>query len=159
MKVKEVTINSHAVPKAKGYIGMVDPKISACQDCKVCELYCALVHEGACGAELNRIWEVSETFSGDYFVRTCKQCISPSCMAACPVGAIQVDEATGARFVNEDLCTGCKLCIKACPFDPAPINFNSVKKKAVMCDLCKDRLEGPICVQLCPTMCLELKKY
>jgi Fe-S-cluster-containing hydrogenase component 2 len=159
MKVKQVTIDSRPVPKAMGHIGMVDPKISVCQDCKVCELYCAAVHEGACGLELNRIWEVRNPFRGEYYVLTCKQCISPSCMAACPVKAILVDEKTGARYIDQDLCTGCKLCIQACPLDPPRINFNSVKKKAVMCDLCKDREEGPVCVQMCPASCLELKKY
>lgn len=159
MKVKEVTIDSRPVPKSRGYIDMVDPQVSGCQDCKVCEMYCALVHDGACGAELNRLWQISDTFRGKYYVLGCKQCISPSCMAACPKQAIVVDERTGARFINEELCNGCKLCIQACPLEPPRINFNSVKKKAVMCDLCKDREEGPVCIQMCPTTCLELKEY
>lgn len=150
---------SNSIPKAVGYVSMVDPEISVCQDCKVCELYCAAVHEGACGAELNRIWESSDTFKGEYFSYSCKQCIAPSCLAVCPTQAIYIDEKTGARCIDPEKCSGCKLCIKACPMDPPRINFNSIKKKAVKCDLCKDRPEGPACVQMCPTMCLELKKY
>jgi Fe-S-cluster-containing hydrogenase component 2 len=159
MKSKEVIIDSSPVPKAKGWIGMVDPGISVCQDCKVCEMFCALIHEGACGPELTRIWEVSDPFRGEYYVLTCKQCLSPACMAACPVQAIMIDEGTGARYIDQEKCTGCKLCMAACPLDPPRINFNSVKKKAIMCDLCKDRPEGPICVEMCPRMCLELKEY
>ncbi|MDD4678570.1 MAG: 4Fe-4S dicluster domain-containing protein [Tissierellia bacterium] len=152
-------MKENRVPKAKGYITMTDPKIAACQDCKVCELFCSLTHDGSCGAELNRIWESSDIFAGEYFTYSCKQCISPSCLDACPTGAIYVDEKTGARCINEKICIGCMSCIRACPLDPPRINFDSINKKAKKCDLCKDREEGPACVQMCPTMCLQLKKY
>ncbi|MBU3948705.1 MAG: 4Fe-4S dicluster domain-containing protein [Proteobacteria bacterium] len=146
-------------PKAMGYISMVDPKESVCQDCRSCEMYCAAVHDAACGLELNRIWESRDPFRGEYFAYSCKQCIAPSCVAACPEDAMYIDEKTGARCIDEEKCNGCAACIKACPVEPPRINYNSVKKKAVKCDLCKDRPDGPVCVQMCPTMCLTLKKY
>ncbi len=146
-------------PKAMGYISMVDPKESVCQDCRSCELYCAAVHEAACGLELNRIWESRDPFRGEYFAYTCKQCIAPSCVEACPEDAMYIDKKTGARCIDEEKCNGCQKCIRACPVEPPRINYNSVKKKAVKCDLCKDRADGPVCVQMCPTLCLTLKKY
>lgn len=145
--------------KAIGYIAMVNPQISVCQDCRNCELYCAAVHDQACGLKLNRIWQTRDVFHGEYHVLTCKQCIAPSCMVACPVDAFFIDSKTGARCIDAEKCTGCGECIDACPLDPPRINFNDVKNVAIKCDLCKDRLEGPACVQICPTMCLELKKY
>lgn len=145
--------------KAKGYIGMTDPSVAACQDCKVCELFCAATHDGACGSELNRLWESSDIFAGEYITYSCKQCLAPSCMDACMVEAIYIDEATGARCIDAEKCIGCKACIKACPLDPPRINFDSINKKAKKCDLCKDREDGPVCIQMCPTMCLQLKKY
>ena len=152
------SVGTVPLKKAKGYIAMVDPDLSACQDCKICELYCASVHDGACGTELNRIWEFSDPLSGTYFAYSCKQCTTPSCMAACPTGAIYIDEGTGARCIDEKKCNGCKACIRACPLEPPRINFDSVNKKAKKCDLCKDREEGPVCVQMCPKECLVLKK-
>ncbi|MEL7656697.1 MAG: 4Fe-4S dicluster domain-containing protein [Bacillota bacterium] len=147
------------VQKATGFIAMTEPNIAACQDCKVCELFCATIHDAACGSELNRIWQHSDVFAGEYFTYSCKQCISPSCLEACPTNAIYVDEKTGARCIDEEKCIGCKACIKACPLDPPRINFDSINKKAKKCDLCKDRPEGPLCIEMCPTQCLVLKKY
>jgi len=146
-------------PKAKGYIGMVDPKIAVCQDCRVCETHCAAVHDHACGLTLNRIWQTRDVFHGEYGILACKQCIAPSCVAVCPVDAFYIDKKTGARCIDLEKCTGCMECIDACPLEPTRINFDDVRNVAIKCDLCKDRPEGPACIQFCPTMCLELKKY
>lgn len=136
---------------------MVDPSVSTCQDCRTCELYCAAYHDGASGLELNRLWQTRNIFRGEYGVLTCKQCLSAPCMAACPRDAISEDAESGAKIINPELCNGCKLCIKACPCEPPRINFNSLEKKALKCDLCAGRPGGPICVEKCPTMCLEIK--
>jgi Fe-S-cluster-containing hydrogenase component 2 len=137
---------------------MVAPEISVCQDCGLCELVCATAHDGACGPTLRRLWLKRNPFISEYIVLTCPQCQAPSCMAACPVDAIFIDSKTGARCIDAAKCTGCKDCIEACPLDPPRINFDDVKDVAIKCDLCKDRADGPACVQYCPTMCLELKK-
>lgn len=146
-------------PMAKGYIGMTDPTVATCQDCRNCEMNCAVVHDHACGLTLNRIWQTRDVFHGEYGILACKQCIAPSCMAACPVDAFYIDKKTGARCIDTEKCTGCMECIKACPLDPPRINFDPVRNVALKCDLCKDRPDGPVCVQFCPVMCLELKKY
>ena len=36
------------------------------------------------------------------------------CQKACPVGAIQIDRPKN-QFLLEDVCTGCGLCVQACP--------------------------------------------
>ena len=47
---------------------------------------------------------------------TCRQCHHPvPCAEACPVQAIVADPATGARRVDPARCTGCRLCLNACP--------------------------------------------
>ena len=47
---------------------------------------------------------------------TCTQCDEAWCLHACPVEAITVDKATGAKVVSESTCVGCKVCTIACPF-------------------------------------------
>ena len=47
---------------------------------------------------------------------TCTQCDEAWCLHACPVEAITMDTATGAKVVNEATCVGCKVCTIACPF-------------------------------------------
>ena len=67
-------------------------------------------------------------------------------MKACPVDAIVVNLATGAKDVLEDRCVGCKVCTIACPF--GTIEFNPESGKVDKCDLCDG---DPQCVTACPT--------
>jgi Fe-S-cluster-containing hydrogenase component 2 len=67
-------------------------------------------------------------------------------MHACPVDAIKMDKATGAKVVNEATCVGCKVCTIACPF--GTFNYNSATGKVIKCDLCGG---DPECAKACPT--------
>jgi Fe-S-cluster-containing hydrogenase component 2 len=67
-------------------------------------------------------------------------------MRACPVDAISVDMATGAKVVSDDKCVGCKVCTIACPF--GTINYSQATGKVVKCDLCGG---DPQCAAACPT--------
>ena len=148
------------IPKAIGHIVQVSVDESACSSCGTCELVCATVHEGAASPSLRRIWIDRFPFEARYIALTCQQCDYPECYFACPLKdeALCIDSATGARYINMDRCTGCKLCIEACPFDPPRVNFDADGNVAVMCDLCKDRAGGPACVEFCPTQCITLKE-
>jgi len=49
-------------------------------------------------------------------------------------------------FINDDLCTGCRKCLKVCQFNA--LGFNSSKKMAVMnkencygCGICRSMCE------------------
>ena len=77
---------------------------------------------------------------------TCTQCDEAWCLHACPVEAIKLDAATGAKIVLEDVCVGCKVCTIACPF--GTINYVQDTGKVQKCDLCGDH---PACVEACPT--------
>lgn len=55
--------------------------------------------------------------------------------------------------VIEDKCTGCKICILACPF--GNMIFSSEKKKVENCDFCDGE---PECVGICATKALEFKE-
>ena len=87
----------------------------------------------------------------------CKQCENPSCMAACPVGAIHKRDDK-LIFIDENSCIGCRECVLACPFGAvrmAPVADGRVM--ATKCDLCVDTKAGtPACVKGCPKKALTL---
>lgn len=146
------------IPKAIGHIVQFPAEATACSSCGTCEVVCATVHEGAASPSLRRIWLDRYPFEARYIALTCQQCDSPECYFACPLKdeALCIDSTTGARYIDEDNCTGCRSCIDACPFDPPRINFDDDRNIAIKCDLCKDRANGPACVEFCTTKCLIL---
>ena len=88
----------------------------------------------------------------------CMHCSDAGCMKACPVpGAITRDD-NGAVVINQGLCTGCKYCVFACPFDIPRYDAGNAEgsgaDKAFKCTMCFDR-QGlgmePACTKTCPT--------
>jgi Fe-S-cluster-containing hydrogenase component 2 len=75
---------------------------------------------------------------------------------------MNIDSRTGARYIDNEKCIGCGRCVAVCPLMPEKqvIRFKSEKEKKLFfkCDLCKDRVEGPICVQNCPALALVYSK-
>jgi Fe-S-cluster-containing hydrogenase component 2 len=71
-------------------------------------------------------------------------------MNACPVNAIAIDPATGAKVVIEPLCVGCHLCTIACPF--GTVFTLPTTDKAAKCNLCGG---DPACAHACPTAAIE----
>ena len=132
---------------------------NACLACRECEVVCSLYHEGECNPALSRIQITFDDFvPGFPSLSVCKQCDWPACYYACAdvlgESAIEIDPVTGARFINESKCIGCGACLRACPLTPEMpvIYYKMVNSKRVYfkCDLCKDRAEGPLCVEICP---------
>ena len=122
-----------------------------CAGCGVCGLMCTFYHEKEYGHSLARNELVRDPFNADYTFHVCQQCISPNCYFACPKKdvALCVDKKTGVKYVNTVECLGCGSCSSACPFTPPRANVHPVKKVSFMCDLCRDRKDGPICVEYC----------
>jgi Fe-S-cluster-containing hydrogenase component 2 len=117
-----------------------------CTGCKQCELACSWVQTGTFqpSRSLIRVHVFDEQAS--YAPYACVQCDEAWCMHACPVNAIDVDEATGAKIVIDEACVGCKLCVIACPF--GTIFFDKPAETAAKCDLCAG---DPACAHACPT--------
>ena len=144
-------------PPAEGRIAHVSLDKTVCIGCGTCELVCALTHDGASGPSLRRLWLVTANFKGASYVLSCHQCSAPECYFACPYEALNIDPKSNARYIDPDACQGCQACIESCPLDPPRINFDPNRSIALKCDLCKDRDNGPACVEFCPQKALTLK--
>ncbi len=80
----------------------------------------------------------------------CNHCGSPPCVPVCPTGASHKGE-DGLVAIDQSICTGCKACMAACPYDSRFLNANGVASK---CTFCYPRVEkglAPFCVSQCPS--------
>ena len=135
-----------SVEPSKGVL-VVDADL--CTGCMNCMYACTLNKDGVASPELARIQLSTYTCQEfDCVSLPCQQCVDPQCLRYCPTGALHVDETTGARVINENLCIGCQECIKHCVYDPPRIRYDAVKHKSTKCDLCGG---DPQCVICCPT--------
>jgi len=85
----------------------------------------------------------------------CKQCQNAECLTACHLGVLYIDEHNGARVIDEKTCTGCQDCLKACPYTPSRIRYNTGKVVCVKCDLCGG---APQCVKCCQEDALSFEE-
>lgn len=148
----------YAIEASEGYL-LIDSK--KCGGFESCMLACSLVHEGRESLALSRI-QIAKNALAPYPYDTaqlqCRQCPYPSCVEACPVGAMHVDPATKVRLVDEGKCIGCERCVTACPFTPSRVQWNFESKHAQKCDLCKNTPHwnhegGPQGEQACVRVC------
>jgi len=76
-------------------------------------------------------------------------------MAACPFNAIESD-AAGIVYIVEERCDSCGICQDSCSYDV--IASHQEIAAYFKCDLCRERKEGPMCVEVCPTGALSLRR-
>ena len=107
---------------------------------------CSYENEGMFNPSKSRIKVFTFHDQGRFAPYTCTQCAEAWCMKACPVGAIQIDKATGAKVIVDARRVGCKVCTIACPF--GTVNYNVATGKVIKCDLCGG---DPACASACPT--------
>lgn len=113
-----------------------------CIGCRMCEAICSLVHYGAIGISHARLKVLR--YDNDAFFNpvVCMQCEVPHCASVCPEKAITKNAKTGVVKVSKSKCTGCKMCLTACPFGA----MNFIDDVATKCDLCGGK---PFCVEFC----------
>ena len=135
---------------------------SLCAGCSTCEIACTLTHDGLVSPSYKRIFlKQAETTSMIHTILSCQHCSDHPCYEKCPQKdkAMCIDEK-GIVYIVEENCIGCGLCVKACKYEIPRINMvkdaDRKKRKAKKCDLCREREEGPACVQWCPWKCLGM---
>lgn len=134
-------------------IGHVNHLSYVCAGCRICEITCTLTHEGKIQPTLARNIVHKDVQSGDVtHVLYCQQCEDPHCLRACPTGALHVDEQTGARVIDQNVCIGCQSCLNACIYAQggqgvSRIKYNAETNTCFKCDLCGG---DPQCVKYCP---------
>ena len=83
----------------------------------------------------------------------CMHCDEPSCVSACPVGAMKKSKE-GPVVWNGKVCIGCRYCITACPFYVPAFEYSSAFDPRIQkCFMCYQRIkEGfvPACAEACP---------
>lgn len=138
-------------------------KVDKCLGCKSCEIACAVAHStsGDLFNAVNEFGALSSrkkvyAFSGKNYPVSCKQCDDPQCVRVCMSGALAVDPHEKNVVYDEARCVGCWMCVMACPY--GAIKPDKKSKKAVRCDLCKDK-EEPQCLKACPTKAITRTSF
>jgi Fe-S-cluster-containing dehydrogenase component len=127
-----------------------------CWGCKTCEVACKQENRAAEGVKLVEVQEIGPKVENDhlefsFFVNVCRQCDDPPCVDACPEEAI-LQKTDGIVFLNDDLCTGCRLCLDACPYEV--IAYNHEKGTAQKCNLCQHRVDHGLLPACADNICL-----
>ncbi|HOI95693.1 MAG TPA: 4Fe-4S dicluster domain-containing protein [Syntrophobacter fumaroxidans] len=153
------------ITEQAGGLVVADP--TRCVGCRRCELACTEFNDGKSSPGTARIKVRRNLNFGPAGLYTgqctdgnwgsglivqdfCKQCPHPvPCADACPNAAIEVKPPVNVRVVNPDRCTGCKVCLKACPWEM--ISFDPETNKATKCFFCDGK---PKCVEACPAEAL-----
>ena len=115
-----------------------------CTGCQLCELVCAVSHDGISNPARSRIRVVKWEAEGLYIPMSCQQCQDAPCLNVCPVKAISRNAELERVVVDYDVCIGCRSCVSACPF--GAMIFNPTDRKVFKCDLCDG---DPQCVRFC----------
>ena len=83
-----------------------------------------------------------------YLPRLCEHCLNPTCVAACPSGAIYKREEDGIVLIDQEKCRGWRMCVSGCPYKKIYYNWNTGKSEK--CIFCYPRIEAGQ-----PTVCSE----
>lgn len=135
-----------------------------CWGCKTCEVACKQENNLPGGQKLIDVVEegprqIEGRWRYLFRVQRCRHCEDPSCVEACPTGAI-VKRQDGIVILSEGDCSGCGFCLEACPF--GAIIWDETKNTARKCNLCHHRVdEGllPACADnVCLAHCIHFKQ-
>jgi anaerobic dimethyl sulfoxide reductase subunit B (iron-sulfur subunit) len=159
---------SPVVKPSRSGATVVAVDLNACMACLSCEVECGAAHlvgttegsRGLSGVAVGKMLEHArfhvETVGTHCVPVRCRQCEDPTCVRACPTGAIAKLGPGGAVVIDDRKCIGCRNCLLACPF--GSIYVNGETNMVVKCDQCAGIVnegEDPVCVRSCPQGALK----
>jgi len=146
--------------------------VNECSGCYQCQIVCKDEH---CGndwtpyakpqPEWGHYWgKMNETERGHiphvkvaHVFVPCQHCYDAPCIKDCPVTAIYT-RPDGLVIIDPKKCTGCQLCIDACPY--GAIYYNTQIQIAQKCTGCAHLVDrkvhfAPRCADACPHRAIE----
>ena len=140
-----------------------------CVGCQQCQVACQQAHNLPADKTQRALCAVSPSVVKVVNVSTdptqptpkpvkwqCMNCVNPSCVAACTVGALQ-KRPDGPVVYDSSRCIGCRYCMYACPFGVPTFEWDKQFSLIVKCDGCAERRDQgkpPACVEACPAKAL-----
>ena len=79
------------------------------------------------------------------------------CVAKCQFGALTMNPVTGLPEVDEDKCTACGACAKACPRGIIEIRLKGPKGRRMVV-LCNNKDKGAVANKVCKAACIGCGK-
>lgn len=79
------------------------------------------------------------------------------CVAKCQFGALTMNPITGLPEVDEDKCTACGACAKACPRGIIEIRLKGLKGRRMVV-LCNNKDKGAVANKACKAACIGCGK-
>jgi len=144
-------------------LGMVIDQ-ERCIGCEACSIACRLENnsmgywiriETQGGKEKDTPKGVFPDLTLNFLPKLCNHCLNPPCVDVCPVNALQKRE-DGPVILDQGLCTFCKACANACPYNV--IYVNEKEELIEKCNLCVHRIDKglePFCVICCEGQALH----
>lgn len=124
-----------------------------CIGCRACEIACKNENHTPVGLNWRKVQKITPEL---HLSISCNHCDSPECFRVCPEGAF-TKRKDGIVQIDQNLCTGCKLCVSACPYG-AP-QYDAETHKVSKCQMCYPRQDIGIataCVEACTTGALKI---
>ena len=169
--------NKPPIPTA---VGMLYDS-TLCVGCQACVAECQRLNKNALNPKGDPIWSNNDKLTpytnniiqvwrdgtgvnkdqlengSAYIKKQCMHCVDPNCVSVCPVSALKKHPVTGIVMYDPDVCTGCRYCMVACPFDVPKYDYDNPFGAIHKCELCNqkgleriDQGKLPGCVEVCP---------
>lgn len=79
------------------------------------------------------------------------------CERACAFGAIRINPSTGLPEVDEEKCTACGACVRACPKNIIELRYKGPKNRRIFVS-CVNKEKGGIARKACTNACIGCSK-
>lgn len=146
--------------------------LSICNGCYACHVACKDEHVANDWSpiakpqpDVGQFWlKIDEQVRGTipkvkvaYRPHICMHCDNPSCITGCPTEGAIYKREDGLVIIDPAKCTGCKLCVDACPYEVIYFNedLNLAQKCTGCAHLIDDGWKVPRCADNCPTEAIK----